>query len=146
MCETKDLVVLVVDHDEKELQKSCDSLNRMGITKLVCVHTYTEAIEALKTNIDVDIIIADYDIEPKKSLGALLCSNIRKENPGVLFILLSKEYSCSVIVESFKSNALDILDKNREGEIETLMQKWIDLAKLKNKTREILYGKSSSGK
>lgn len=139
MCQTSDLLVMVVDPDKNELQKSCDSLNRLGITKIICVETYNQAIESLRESGDVDIVIADFVLEPTKPLGMLLCGAVKREHPGILFILVSKEYSCSVVLESLPL-ADDILDKNRENEIEELMGKWIKLAKLKNTTREILHG------
>lgn len=139
MCQTSDLLVMVVEPDEVELKITCDSLNRIGITKIICVTTYVDAITALRDSGDVDIVIADFAIDAQKPLGMLLCGAVKKEHPGILFILVSKEYSCSVVLESLPL-ADDILDKNRENEIEELMGKWINLAKLKNTTREILNG------
>jgi len=139
MCQTADLLVMVVEPDEAELKITCDSLNRIGISKIICVTTYVDAIAALKEDSDVDIIIADFMLNAQKPLGMLLCGAVKKEHPGILFILISKEYSCSVVLESLPL-ADDILDKNRENEIEELMGKWIRLAKLKNTTREILNG------
>jgi hypothetical protein len=141
MCETSDLVVMVVEPDILELQKTCDSLNKIGITKIVCVDTYTKAIIALNENKDIDIVVADFQIEPNKALGLLLCTASKKKYPGLFFVLLSKQYCYSIVLESIGIGAEDILDKNREGEIEQLMLKWINLAKHKNITREILHGK-----
>ena len=140
MCKTADLVVMVVEPDPNELQKTCDSLNRIGITKIICVNTYIKATLALRQNQDVDIVIADFSIEPNKALGILLCGASKKKYPGILFVLVSKEYSCSVVLDSFKIGAEDILDKNRENEVEDLMVKWIELAKQKNILKGILYG------
>lgn len=139
MCQTSDLQVMVVDPNPIDLQSSCDALNRLGITKIICVETYKDAVEALKQNSDVDIVMADFAMEADKALGLLLCGFAKKNNPGILFILVSKDYSCSVVLESLPF-ADDILDKNRDNEIEELMGKWLSLAKLKNTTKEILNG------
>jgi len=138
MCDTKHLVVMVVDPDPDDLQKSCNSLNRVGVTSIVCVDSYQNAIEALRYNPDVDIVIADYSMEPGKALGLLLCTAAKKAYPGLLFVLVSKEYSCSVVLDSFKTGAEDILDKGRDSDIENLMGKWITLAKQKNELRKLL--------
>jgi len=140
MCKIADLVVMVVEPNPLELKSACDSLNHLGIKRILCVETYTQAIESLSQEKDVDIVLADYEIEEGKELGSLLVSVIRSEYPGVLVILTSKDYSCSVVLDSIRINADDILDKNRKNDIELLVPKWIALAQLKNKTREILYG------
>jgi len=138
MCKTADLLVLVVEPDEKALQDTCDSLGRLGIEKTICVNSYTKAILALKDNPHVDIVIADFAIEPDKALGVLLCGAVKKKNPGMFFVLISKDFSCSVVLDSFGVGAEDILDKSRKDDIENLMGKWIKLAKQKNILREIL--------
>lgn len=142
MCKTSDLVIMVVDADEQSLEQSCCSLESLGITKekIICIRTFDDALTALNDNSDVDIVIADFDIEDGKNLGPLLCASIKKRIPGISVILTSKEYCCSVVLESFKNGAEDILDLKREGEIEKLMEKWIYLAKERVKTREIIYG------
>jgi len=141
MCKVNDLMVMVVDSDNLELKRSCDSLNRLGISKIVCVGTYQEAVDFLNSDNGVDIVLADFDIEEGQSLGMLLVSVIKKEYPSILVVLSSKSYSCSVVFDSLRINADDILDKNRETDIEDLMGKWISLAQLKNETRDILHGK-----
>lgn len=138
MCETKNLVVMVVDSNPEELQSSCVALNKVGITHIVCVESYSDAIKALKENSDVDIVIADYAMEPGKALGLLLCIVAKEEYPGLLFVLVSREYSCSVVLDSFKNGAEDILDKGRSNDIENLIGKWINLAKQKNILRKLL--------
>lgn len=142
MCTVSDLVVMIVEPDKKELERSCASLERLGIKKLLCVRKYTDAIQAVSENKDIDIVIADFAIEAGKALGLLLCESMKKKHPGILFILVSKEYCCSVVLDSLRTGAADILDKSRDGEIEDLMGKWINLAMQKNITKEILYGKS----
>lgn len=142
MCEIKDLVVMVVDSTPDELQKSCDSLNRIGISRIICTDSYVSAVRALKQNPDIDIIVADFSIEPDKALGLLLCAAAKAQNPSLFFILVSKNYSCSVVLESFKTGAEDILDKNREGDIEDLMLKWVNLARQRNIIKEIINGPS----
>lgn len=142
MCKAEDLLVLVVDADQNELSKTCGSLNNLGVTRLICVNTYMEAVEALATISDIDIVIADFAIEAGKALGLLLCTTFKKENPGISFILVSKEYSCSVAVQSLRTGTVDdILDISRSGEIENLMKKWVYLAQQRIITKEILNGK-----
>jgi len=140
MCKVSDLIVMVVDHNDSELKKSCLSLNKMGITKIICVYSFTEAVEALSANADVDIVLADYEIEEGQELGLMLVSVIKKKYPSICIVLTSKDYSCSVVLDSIKINADDIFDKNREDDIENLMGKWIALAQLKVETRELFYG------
>ena len=144
MCKPSDLLVMVVEPDPVELKNTCEALGRLGITRLLCVETFVEAILSIKENSDIDIIIADFAIEAGKTLGLLLCDALKKRDPAILFILISKDYSYSIVLDSIKIGAEELLDRNREGEIETLMQKWIDLAMQKNITREILYGKTRS--
>lgn len=138
MCETSSLVVMVVDPDPQELLSSCKSLNKLGITNIVCVESCKAAVKALRDNKDIDIVIADFDMEPGKALGLLLCAAAKEECPGLLFVLVSKSYSCSVVLDSFRGGAEDILDKNRSNDIEELMGKWINLAKQKNILRKLL--------
>lgn len=140
MCKVSDLMIMVVDADENELKKSCDSLNRMGINKIVCVESFQEAVEFLESDKGIDIVLADYAIEEGKDLGMLLVSVIKKQYPGMLVVLTSKVYSCSIVLDSIRINADDILDKNRETDIEDLMGKWIALAQIYNETREVLNG------
>jgi len=141
MCAAKDLLVLVVDPNNVELHNTCNSLNNLGIERLVCVTTYEEAVEAL-TEESIDIVICDFAIETGKALGLLLCEKYRRLNPDISFILLSKEYSCSVAIQSLQSGFVDdILDKTRKGEVESLMKKWVYLAQQRVITKEILNGK-----
>ena len=145
MCKVSDLLVMAVDSDQKGLEVTCASLNRLGINKIICVESYSEAVNILKDNSDVDIVIADFAIEAGKALGLLLCSTFKKKLPGVVFVLVSKEYSCSVAVHNLHSgNVDDMLDKNESEEMEDLMKKWVFLAQQRNTTREIFNGKLSS--
>ena len=147
MCRASDLVIMVVDSDEHSLEQSCCSLETLGITKekIICIKTFDDALSALRDNTDIDIVIADFNIEDGKNLGPLLCASIKKRIPGISVILTSKDYCCSVVLESFKNGAEDILDLRREGEIEQLMEKWIYLAKQRVITREIIYGSKQTG-
>lgn len=143
MCKVEDLCVMVVDPDEEELQKSCDSLRRLGLVNIVCVYSYEQAMATMANIHDIDIVLADYDIEEGQDLGMLLVSVIKKEYPSILVVLTSKDYSCSIVLDSLLYNhttADDILDKNREGDIEELMGKWITLARVKNETRDLIHG------
>ena len=143
MCLSSDLVIMVVDANEDTLDQSCCSLESLGISKdkILCVHSFDDAISTINSNHDVDIVLADFEIEDGRNLGTLLCASIKQRIPGILVILTSKDYSCSVVLDSFKSGAEDILDLKREGEIEKLMEKWIHLAKQRVITRELIYGK-----
>lgn len=138
MCKTRDLVIMVVEPDVNILKETCDSLNRMGIEKIICVDSYISATLALRENRDVDIVVADFAIEPNKALGTLLCGAAKKKNPALLFVLISKEYSVNIVLDSFGMGAEDILDKTRKTDIEDLMGKWIELAKQKNILKGIL--------
>jgi len=140
MCKVGDLVVMVVEPDDSALKRSCASLNKLGITKMVCVHSYAEAIETLEADQNVDIVLSDYEIEDGQELGGLLVSVIKKKYPSILVVLMSKAYSCSVVLGSLKFNADDVLDKNRETDIEDLLGKWIAVAQLHNEMRNILNG------
>lgn len=141
MCEIKDLVVLVVDSDPIESKKTCDSLISIGVRRLICAGTYAEAITSLTNNDDIDIVLADFNLtENGIDYSPLLCSFLQKERPGVLIILTSKEYTCSIIMESWRIGATDLLHISRENEIENLMEKWLVLAKVKNITKELING------
>ena len=144
MCEISDLVVMVVESDEKTLESSCNSLEKLGIArdKILCVHTYESAVEALTANSDIDIVLSDFNIENEQDLGLLLCTTLKRRYPKIFFILTSKEYSCSIVLESIKNGVDDILDLNRENEIEKLMKKWVLLAQYRNIAKEILYGRA----
>lgn len=140
MCKVSDLVVMVVDADDNDLKKACLSLNRLGIDKIICVYSLQEAIESLSSDPNIDIVLADYAIEEGKDLGLLLVTVIKRKYPSICIVLTSKDYSCSVVLDSIKINADDILDKNRDDDIENLMGKWIALAQLKVETRELFHG------
>ena len=146
MCKVSDLIIMVVDSNEASLEQSCCSLESLGIVKdkIICVRAFDTALSTLQENSDIDIVIADFDIEEGKNLGPLLCASIKKRIPSTLVILTSKDYSCSVVFDSFKNGAEDILDLKREGEIEELMKKWINLAKQRVITREIVYGSAQT--
>lgn len=144
MCKIDELCVLVVESEESELQRNCDSLKNLGIKRMICASNYEEAIEAISKNSDIDIVLADYDIEEGKHLGMLLVSVIKKEYPSILVVLTSSKYTCSIVLNSMLHSEItadDVLDKNREGDIEELMGKWITLAQAKIDTRELIYGK-----
>lgn len=140
MCAPGDLLVLVVEPNELELKETCLTLNNLGIIKQICVTSYEEAAATLTDAAqEIDIVIADFEIQTGRALGLLLCENYRRHNPGMTFILLSKQYSCSVAIQSLQSGAVDdLLDKSRSGEVEILMKKWVALAQQRIKTKEIL--------
>lgn len=141
MCKIEDLVVVVVDSKQEDLDRSCKSLEVLGLKKILCVTTYQDAVDAIENEKHVDIVIADYNIEAGEELGLVLCSFLKKKYPSILFVLYSEEYTCAIAYNSlFNHQADDLLDKKREGEIEELMQKWVKLAQLKCETRDILYG------
>lgn len=141
MCKTEDLIVMVVESDEAELKSICSSLAHLGISHIICVYTYQEAVEMVSLEEDnIDIVIADYEIEEGKELGTLLVSFIKEKYPSTLVILRSKEYSFSVVLNCVKTNANDIIDKRRDNDIEHLLPKWIAVAKSKNETMELLHG------
>ncbi|MDD2231111.1 MAG: hypothetical protein PHY48_17120 [Candidatus Cloacimonetes bacterium] len=143
MCEIKDLVILVVDGDDIEAQKTCDSLESIGVQRLLCVKTYEDAVATLTNNPDIDIVLADFSLrEGGTCCSPLLCSFLQKERPSVLIILTSKEYTCSIVMESWKIGAADILHISRENEIQNLMEKWLVLAQARNDLREIWSGKN----
>lgn len=141
MCKVSDLVVMVVDSNEADLKRACTSLGKLGITKIVCVYSLKEAIEFLSEDANIDIVLADYEIEEGKELGLLLVSVIKQQYPSISIILNAKDYSCSVVLDSIKRNADDIFNKNIEDDIEQLIGKWITLAQLKIETRELFNGK-----
>jgi len=141
MCKVSDLLVMVVDSDQKGLENTCASLKRLGINKIICIDSYSEAVNILRSEESIDIVIADFAIETGKALGQLLCSTFKKQLPGVVFVLVSKEYSCSVALSNLHSgNVDDMLDKNESEEMEDLMKKWVSLAQQRNTTREIFNG------
>ena len=140
MCKIEDLVVVVVDPDVEELNKACYSLEKLGLKKIICVTSYHDAVDTLENEPVVDIVISDYDIATGEELGLVLCSFLKQKYPSILFVLISDEYSCSIAYNSLSKHADDLLDKKREGEIETLMRKWVKLAQLKCETRDLFYG------
>lgn len=144
MCEISDLTVMMVESDDKELKTACESLECLGIKKIICVSSYDDAIDMLDQEERVDIVIADYNITDDKELGLLLCVTIKRLNPSTLVVLMSDNYSCSIVFNSFSIQADDILDKKREGDISKLMKKWIELARQKRVTREVLNGATTT--
>lgn len=141
MCEPKDLVVMVVDPDKESMKATCDSLSKCGITKTVCTRTYIDAIETIKNcRDDIDIVIADFDIEAGRSLGLLLCGAMKKEHPGIYFILISKIFSGSIIINSLPI-ADDILKKT--DDVSEHVEKWINLAAYRNSVKELFHGKGN---
>lgn len=140
MCKTSDLVVMVVDTNKHELKKSCESLEHLGINKIICVESYTDAIENIRISNDIDIVIADFDIDAGKSLGLLLCGAMKKEHPSICFILVSRRFCGSVILDSLPI-ADDILKKNDSDLIEH-MPKWLELVKLRNSVKDLFNANS----
>jgi DNA-binding NtrC family response regulator len=124
-----------------ELQKTCSLVQNLGITRMLCAHSYNEAVSVLSdTNNEIDIVIADFELEAGKALGVLLCSTFKMKYPGVSFILVSKEYSCSVAIQMLSGKADDLLDKRENAEVQENLVKWVELAKERNKTRETING------
>lgn len=140
MCRVEDLTVVIVDTDHEALKKSCTSLEKLGLKKIICVDSYQDAVTTLENEKSVDIVVSDYNIASGEELGIVLCSFLKQKYPSILFVLLSEEYSCTIAYNSLANQADDLLDKKRDGEIEELMQKWVKLAQLKCETRDIFYG------
>ena len=140
MCRVEDLTVVIVDTDHIALKRSCTSLEKLGLKKIICVDSYQDAVTTLENEKSVDIVVSDYNIASGEELGIVLCSFLKQKYPSILFVLLSEEYSCTIAYNSLANQADDLLDKKRDGEIEELMKKWVKLAQLKCETRDIFYG------
>lgn len=134
------LVVMVVNQNKDELKKACDSLEHLGISKILCVESYVDALETIRLGNDIDIVVADFDIDTGKSLGLLLCGAMKKEHPSICFILVSKRFCGSVILDSLPI-ADDIL-KNNDSDLKEHMPKWLELVELRNSVKELFNAKS----
>ena len=134
MCSIKDLTILVVDPDKEELHKTCTSLTSLGINVIICAHTYQEAITIIENDSDIDLVIAEINlntidaIDTISSTGIFLCEWVKKNKPNLLFLISSRTKGLQVMCKSFAAGADGIVNKLYSNEIETVVPKWLEVA------------------
>lgn len=99
--------ILLVDGDHDFLDWATKRLEAKGLTILRC----DNAEKALKViqNKDIDLVLADYNIQPFDGLE--LISRIRSVNANALIILTTGFPSTSQIIEATRRGARDVLRK-----------------------------------
>ena len=111
----KDVKVLVVDDSKSFVQKSVDLLNRYKINAL-CAFDGEEALEALKANKDIKIVLTDY-MMPKLD-GLELTKKIRRNyhKDELSIIVTSNDTSKRIPAKFLKYGANDFLYKGFSNE------------------------------
>ena len=111
----KDVKVLVVDDSKSFVQKSVDLLNRYKINAL-CAFDGEEALEVLKANKDIKIVLTDY-LMPKLD-GLELTKKIRRnyQKDELSIIVTSNDTSKRIPAKFLKYGANDFLYKGFSNE------------------------------
>ena len=111
----KDVKVLVVDDSKSFVQKSVDLLNRYKINAL-CAYDGEEALEVLKANKDIKIVLTDY-MMPKLD-GLALTKKIRRnyQKDELSIIVTSNDTSKRIPAKFLKYGANDFLYKGFSNE------------------------------
>ncbi len=111
----KDVKVLVVDDSKSFVQKSVDLLNRYKINAL-CAFDGEEALEVLKANKDIKIVLTDY-MMPKLD-GLELTKKIRRNyhKDELSIIVTSNDTSKRIPAKFLKYGANDFLYKGFSNE------------------------------
>ena len=111
----KDVKVLVVDDSKSFVQKSVDLLNRYKINAL-CAFDGEEALEVLKANKDIKIVLTDY-MMPKLD-GLELTKKIRRnyQKDEISIIVTSNDTSKRIPAKFLKYGANDFLYKGFSNE------------------------------
>jgi diguanylate cyclase (GGDEF)-like protein len=111
----KDIKVLVVDDSKSFVQKSVDLLNRYKINAL-CAYDGEEALEILKANKDIKIVLTDY-LMPKID-GLELTKEIRRnyQKDELSIIVTSNDTSKRIPAKFLKYGANDFLYKGFSNE------------------------------
>ena len=111
----KDVKVLVVDDSKSFVQKSVDLLNRYKINAL-CAYDGEEALEVLKANKDIKIVLTDY-MMPKLD-GLELTKKIRRnyQKDELSIIVTSNDTSKRIPAKFLKYGANDFLYKGFSNE------------------------------
>ena len=111
----KDVKVLVVDDSKSFVQKSVDLLNRYKINAL-CAYDGEEALEVLKANKDIKIVLTDY-LMPKLD-GLELTKKIRRnyQKDELSIIVTSNDTSKRIPAKFLKYGANDFLYKGFSNE------------------------------
>ena len=111
----KDVKVLVVDDSKSFVQKSVDLLNRYKINAL-CAFDGEEALEVLKANKDIKIVLTDY-MMPKLD-GLELTKKIRRnyQKDELSIIVTSNDTSKRIPAKFLKYGANDFLYKGFSNE------------------------------
>ena len=111
----KDVKVLVVDDSKSFVQKSVDLLNRYKINAL-CAFDGEEALEVLKANKDIKIVLTDY-MMPKLD-GLELTKKIRRnyQKDELSIIVTSNDTSKRIPAKFLKYGANDFIYKGFSNE------------------------------
>lgn len=80
----KDIVVLVIEEDEKDLEIICDTLFEAGIDRVLCSMNRKDALELVSRDKSIDLVISG--IPSMDMLKKIKCLNKR-----ALTVLCSKE-------------------------------------------------------
>lgn len=129
MCKISDLIVLVVEPDETELTDICDSLQNLGITTVICVHKFSEALTTIENDPTVNLVIANVQLQELQSTGTFLCSLAKKARPELLFLLSAKQSGAIFLLKSMAVSGADgVIHTDVIGEVEKVLPRWLHLA------------------
>ena len=129
MCKISDLTVLVVEPNDDELAKLCDSLQTLGITTVVCVHKFSEALTTIENDTTINLVIANVQLQELQSTGVFLCSLAKKTRPELLFLLSARQSGAVFLLKSMAISGADgVIHTDVIGEVEKVLPKWLELA------------------
>lgn len=142
MCKISDLTVLVVESDELLLAETCDALQNLGITTVICVHKFSEALTTIEHDETINLVIANVELQDLRSTGVFLCSLAKKTRPELLFLLSSKQSGSVFLLKSMAISGADgVIHMDTIGEIEKVLPKWLHLAMQSRDVDEMLSNK-----
>jgi len=138
MCKISDLRVLVVDSDAIELQKTCCSLTNIGINSVFCVDKSKDALEIIRQEKDVHIVIAELRLDNFENTGIMLCRLAKETRPDIIFLVKTKFTGVSFVCQSILAGADATLDTSNNNEIEHSLPMWLDLVIKRINFRELI--------
>jgi len=138
MCAIKHLIIMVVEQDDDELDKTCMSLRSLGVETIICVHDYREALTIIEKDPNIDLVIADLTDEDLRPTGIFLCGIAKKVRPDILFLISSKKSGVTFVGQSLSAGADGTLSKNHLNEIEGKLPVWLELLVKRKNFNELL--------
>jgi len=138
MCTVKNLIIMVVEQNDNELEKTCTSLRSLGVETIICVHDYKEAMVIIEQDPNIDLVIADLTDEDLRPTGVFLCGVAKRVRPEILFLISSKKSGVTFVGQSLSAGADGTLSKNHLNEIEGKLPIWLDLLIKRKNFNELL--------